>query len=86
MKKSLILFFFVCAGIVVGALVASLAKNVSGLSWLSFGLSFGTETPLILNLGVLTLTLGASFDLSIAVIIFTLITSLVGLYFIKHRR
>ncbi len=31
-------------------------KSISLLSWLNFGQSFGLDTPLVLNLGVLVIT------------------------------
>ncbi len=85
MKRSLIMLFFVCAGIVVGSLMAALSKGISWLSWLNFGMDFGITSPFVLDLGVLTLTLGATFHLSIAVIIFTLIAALCGLAISRRR-
>ncbi len=70
MKNSLIFLFFACAGIVLGALVSSLTAGIKALSWLGFGLSFGLTEPLVLNLSVIKITLGATFNLNIAVIIF----------------
>ncbi len=85
MKQSLIMLFFVCAGIVLGSLVAHLAKDISWLSWLSYGMKFGITSPFTLDLSVLTLTLGASFNLNIAVIIFIVIAVFIGLT-VTHRR
>ena len=34
-----------CAGIVIGSLVASLCSGNPYLSWLSYGLTFGTTSP-----------------------------------------
>ena len=70
MKNSLIILFFVCAGIVAGSLVAELTSGVKALSWLSYGLNFGLTQPFVLNLRVIQLTLGLSISLNISVIIF----------------
>ena len=80
MKRTLILLLFVCAGIVFGSLVGNLAANVAGLSWLAYGMNFGLTSPFVLDLGVLTLTFGASFHLNIAVILFTVICVFVGIF------
>lgn len=85
MKNSLIILFFVCSGVVVGSLVAELTSKIQGLSWLSYGLNFGLTEPFILNLSVLKLTLGATFNLNISVIIFTAIAVVVA-YNITGRR
>ncbi|GFI09447.1 hypothetical protein IMSAGC007_01910 [Lachnospiraceae bacterium] len=46
-----------------------LTANVSGLSWLNYGQSFGLESPVVLNLGLLVLTFGLTIQISIASII-----------------
>ncbi len=86
MKRSLILLFFLCVGVVFGSLLAKFAAGVSGLSWLAFGMNFGITSPLVIDLGVLTFTFGATFDLNISVIIFVLIFFAVGLYVAKKAR
>ncbi len=68
----------ICAGIVVGSLVSNLTSGVKFLSWLSYGLSFGTDSPVTLNLGVLSLTVGVSINITISVIIFVAIIYLLG--------
>ncbi len=85
MKNSFIILFFVCAGIVIGSLVAELTAKIDALSWLSYGLNFGLTEPFILNLSVLKLTLGATFNLNISVIIFTAIAVIIA-YNITGRR
>lgn len=85
MKKSLIMLFCVCAGIVFGSLVAHLSKGVSWLSWLTYGMDFGITSPFVLDLSVLKLTIGAVFNLNISVIIFIVIGVLVGLGLIRKR-
>ena len=58
-------------GVVIGSFVAELTRGVEGLSWLSYGRSFGiwSPTPLTLDLAVVKLTFGVSFHLSIAIIL-----------------
>ncbi len=86
MKNSLILLFFVCAGIVIGSLIAHLSEGVSFLNWLNYGLDFGITSPFVLDLSVLTLTFGLTFRLNIAIITFVIIGVLVGLAVTRHRR
>ena len=85
MKRSLLILLFVCVGIVLGSLVAKLAVGISGLSWLNFGMNFGITSPLELSLGVLTLTLGATFHLNVSVIIFSVLAVLCGLALFRRR-
>ncbi len=85
MKRSLLVLLFVCAGIVLGSLVAQLSEGISWLSWLAFGMNFGITSPFVLDLGVLTLTLGATFHLSVAVILFTVIAVLCGFAILRRR-
>ena len=40
----------VLVGIVVGSLLANVTASVPALGWLSYALSFGLETPLVLDL------------------------------------
>ncbi len=79
MKKSLYCFFLVCAGIVIGTLVAALAKDTAALSWLAYGLDFGLTSPFVLDLAVLKLTFGLSFALNISVVIFVALSLGIGL-------
>lgn len=68
----------ICAGIVVGSLVSSVTAGVKFLSWLSYGLNFGTNAPVTLNLGVIDLTVGVNINITVAVIIFVTVIYLVG--------
>lgn len=71
-------FFLICAGIVVGAMVAEMTAGIPLLSWLSYGLDFGTESPLVLDLNVLRLTVGISFKITISTIIFVALSLILG--------
>ena len=68
-KNFWILLVFILSGLVIGGLLGELASHVSWLSWMSFGQSFGLETPIVLNLGVLTLTFAFMIKISISSII-----------------
>ncbi len=85
MKNSLIVLFFVCAGIVTGSLVAMLTAKVNALSWLSYGLKFGLSQPFVLDLSILQLTLGLAFNLNISIIIFVSIAVVIA-YNVTGRR
>lgn len=63
------LTLLILAGIVLGSFIAMLTENVSGLGWLSFGQTFGFESPIVLNLGVIVLTFGMTIKITIASII-----------------
>lgn len=54
------------AGLVLGGVIANAVSNVPYLSWLAYGQYFGTDNPLVLNLGVLVFTLGLQIHITIA--------------------
>ncbi|MCI8577914.1 MAG: DUF4321 domain-containing protein [Lachnospiraceae bacterium] len=72
-----ILLLMMLSGIVLGGFLGSLADGISFLSWLNFGQSFGLDTPLVLNLGVLVITFGLSIRITMAGIIGVIIALLV---------
>ena len=67
----------VLAGIVLGGFIGELTSNISFLSWLNYGQSFGLSDPLVLNLGILVLTFGLKIKITIAGIIGILIAILI---------
>jgi len=73
----------ICSGVVVGSLVAKLCEGIKYLSWLSFGLTFGTSNPVSLELGVLNLTVGANINITISTIIFVILFYVFGRKIIK---
>ena len=81
--RSVFSFFLVLVGIVVGSLIAKVTASVPALGWLPYALSFGLESPVVLDLSVIRLTFGLSVDLSIAVILCVVISLIVGNYFYK---
>ena len=85
MRNVLYTVFLICAGVVVGSCVANATASVPGLSWLGYGLRLGITEPLVLNLGVISLTFALTFNLSVSVVIFLAIFLLIG-RFIKPWR
>lgn len=72
-KDSLILLLLLFAGVVLGGFFGYLARDISWLSWLNYGQTFGftgaNGTPIVLDLGVLTLQFGIQIKITIASII-----------------
>ncbi len=68
-KNIWILILCLLAGLVIGGLLGDIAKNVDFLWWLSYGEEFGLETPITLNLSVITITFGLMFKINVASII-----------------
>ena len=57
------------SGIILGGLLGELATQVSFLSWLGYGQTFGLTEPLLLDVGVVNLSFGIVFNLNVASII-----------------
>jgi len=70
--------FLVCVGVVVGSMMAEISAGTPFFKWLSYGLSFGTESPIVLNLNVIKLTLGISLKLTVSSVIFIILALLLG--------
>ena len=68
-KNFWILLIMLLAGIVLGGFMGQLANGISWLSWLNFGQSFGLDSPLVLNFGILVITLGLTIKITMASII-----------------
>ena len=68
-KNIWILLIFILSGLVVGGLIGELASKVDWLWFLSYGQSFGLESPIVLDLGVLKITFGLMFKISISSIL-----------------
>lgn len=63
------LTLLILAGIVLGSFIATLTSGISGLSWLSYGQTFGFQNPIVLDLGVMILTFGLTIKITIASIL-----------------
>ena len=73
MKKNSLVLLLMLAGVVLCGFLGTLTKDISWLSWLNYGNSFGLTgadgSALILNLGVLTIQFGLQIKITIASII-----------------
>lgn len=68
-KNGWLLWLFYSYWHCAGGLIAELTAGVHALSWLSYGQSFGLDSPLVLDLGVLVLTFALQIKITIASII-----------------
>ena len=68
-KNGWVLLLLMLAGIVVGGFIGTLTQNIGALSWLNYGQSFGLDSPIVLNLGILIITFGLNIKITIASII-----------------
>ena len=68
-KNFWILLIMLLAGIALGGFMGQLANGISWLSWLNFGQSFGLDSPLVINFGILVITLGLTIKITMASII-----------------
>ena len=68
-KKFLILLIMLLTGIVLGGFMGQLAEGISWLNWLNFGQSFGLDSPLVINFGILVITFGLTIKITMASII-----------------
>ena len=64
-----ILLIMLLAGIVLGGFMGQMAEGIPWLGWLNFGQSFGFDSPLIINFGILVITFGLSIKITMASII-----------------
>ena len=68
-KSTWIYIVFILSGLVIGGLIGELTAGINGLWWLGYGQSFGIETPLVINLNVITITFALMIKINIASII-----------------
>lgn len=71
-KNGWLLLLFIMIGIVIGGLISEVTAEVSGLSWLSYGNTFGINSngnPLVLDLGILVITFALQIKITVASII-----------------
>ena len=64
-----VLLLLLLAGVVLGGFIGNALGDIPFLSWLNYGNSFGLSSPLVLDLGVLTLQFGLTIRFTIAGII-----------------
>jgi len=81
MSKSFWLnLFLIVVGIVVGTMVSEMTADIPALSWLSYGLDFGTKSPVVLDLNAVTLTLGVSLKITVSTAAFVALSLILGRY------
>ena len=68
-KNFWILLIMLLAGIVLGGFMGQLAEGVSWLRWLNFGQSFGIDSPLVIDFGILVITFGLTIKITMASIL-----------------
>ena len=68
-KNFWILLIMLLAGIVLGGFMGQLAEGISWLSWLNYGQSFGLNSPLVIDFGILVITFGLTIKITMASII-----------------
>ena len=64
-----ILLIMLLAGIVLGGFMGQMAEGIPWLGWLNFGQSFGLDSPLVVNFGILVITFGLTIKITMARII-----------------
>ena len=76
--------FLVMVGVVIGSMAADMTVGIPWLKWLSYGLEFGTDSPLILNLNLLRLTFGITVKITVSMILFIALSLLIGRQITKN--
>lgn len=79
-KNCWVLLLLMLAGIVLGGFIGTMTEGITWLSWLNFGQSFGLDSPLIVNFGILVITFGLSIKITMASIIGVIIALIVYRY------
>lgn len=68
-KNFWILLLLLLAGIVLGGFIGTMASDISWPAWLNFGESFGLDSPVVLDFGILVITFGLTIKITMASII-----------------
>ena len=68
-KNNWTCFLLILVGIVLGSFIGSLVAEVPYLSWLNYGQSFGLDSPVTVNLGILVLSFGLTIKITMARVI-----------------
>jgi len=76
---------FVIAGAVMGEVIALLAKNVKGLSWLSYNVPIGITEPLEIDLIAVQLRFGFYFELCPALVMCIVLALALGNLFLSGK-
>ena len=76
-KNVWVLLILLLTGVVLGGFIGNVTEGIPALSWLSFGESFGLNTPLVLDFGIPVGTFGLSIRITMAGIIGVVLALLV---------
>ena len=76
-KSPWVLLILLLAGIVLGGFIGTLTQDTPALSWLNYGQSFGLDSPIVLNLGIMIITFGLSIKITIASILGLVLAAIV---------
>ena len=76
-KNVWVLLILLLTGVVLGGFIGNVTEGIPALSWLSLAESFGLNTPLVLDFGILVVTFGLSIRITMAGIIGVVLALLV---------
>lgn len=76
-KSPWVLLVLMLAGIVLGGFIGTLTQDMPALSWLNYGQSFGLDSPIVLNLGIMVITFGLSIKITIASILGLILAAII---------
>lgn len=76
-KSPWVLLILMLAGIVLGGFIGTLTQDSSALGWLNYGQSFGLDSPIVLNLGIMIITFGLSIKITIASILGLILAAII---------
>ncbi|MDR1000838.1 MAG: DUF4321 domain-containing protein [Clostridiales bacterium] len=65
-KGALNLFLLSLAGLALGGFIGHYLGQYGPLQWLNYGRTFGLSEPFILDMGIIRLTFGIMFDISVS--------------------
>lgn len=76
-KSPWVLLVLMLAGIVLGGFIGTLTQDSTTMYWLNYGQSFGLDSPIVLNLGIMVITFGLSIKITIASIIGLILAAII---------
>ncbi len=76
-KNKWSLLLLLLAGVVLGGFLGQLLGGLSAFQWLNFGQSFGLASPVVLDLGILTITFAMTIKITVGGILGILIAILI---------
>ena len=74
--SALAIVLILVIGVIFGEIITYLTRDIAALNWLNIGYTFGLQSPLVLDLSVISFTLGFAIHINIAVLLGLLIASL----------